>query len=67
MNDYVGFGLMDARKMVDAAINWTSVPSKVICTIPGPNSNRWVIIQLFFMFSLVSIFDQLNITVTSMK
>ncbi|XP_044177630.1 proprotein convertase subtilisin/kexin type 4-like isoform X4 [Acropora millepora] len=39
-NDYVGFGLMDARRMVDAAMNWTTVPLKVNCTIPrlGVNS-----------------------------
>jgi len=33
-NDYVGFGLMDARQMVELASNWTTVPPKVTCTIP---------------------------------
>ncbi|XP_044184496.1 proprotein convertase subtilisin/kexin type 6-like isoform X1 [Acropora millepora] len=39
-NDYVGFGLMDARGMVDAALKWTTAPLKVNCTIlrPGVNS-----------------------------
>ncbi|KAJ7336048.1 Proprotein convertase subtilisin/kexin type 6 [Desmophyllum pertusum] len=40
VNDYVGFGLMDASKMVDLAVNWTKVPSNVTCTIRGPRLNR---------------------------
>ena len=40
VNDYVGFGLMDASRMVDAALNWTTVPPKVNCTISGPLTNR---------------------------
>ena len=40
VNDYVGFGFMDATKMVDAALNWTTVPTKVNCTIPDPRGNR---------------------------
>ncbi|KAM7439360.1 Proprotein convertase subtilisin/kexin type 5 [Porites harrisoni] len=39
VNDYVGFGFMDATKMVDAALNWTTVPTKVNCTIPDPRGN----------------------------
>ena len=31
---------MDATKMVDAALNWTTVPTKVNCTIPDPRGNR---------------------------
>ena len=46
VNDYVGFGLMDARGMVDAAINWTTVPLKVNCTIPRPGVNRYAGIKL---------------------
>ena len=34
VNDYVGFGLMDASRMVEFASNWTTVPEKVTCTIP---------------------------------
>ena len=33
VNDYVGFGLMDASRMVEIASNWTTVPEKVTCTI----------------------------------
>lgn len=40
VNDYVGFGLMDAKKMVDLAMNWTTVPTKVNCTIPRDGVNR---------------------------
>ena len=40
VNDRVGFGLMDAKKMVDLAINWTTVPPKVICTVPHYGVNR---------------------------
>lgn len=39
-NDYVGFGVMDARKMVDFATNWTRVPPKTRCAIQGPRFNR---------------------------
>ena len=46
VNDYVGFGLMDARGMVDAAMNWTTVPLKVNCTIPRPGVNRYAGIKL---------------------
>ena len=42
MNDYVGFGLMDGKKMVDYAVNWTKVPDKVTCKIEASSadSNR---------------------------
>lgn len=40
VNDYVGFGLMDASKMVDAAIKWKTVPRKVNCTIRRHGINR---------------------------
>lgn len=33
VNDYVGFGLMDASKMVSLAANWSTVPEKSSCTI----------------------------------
>ncbi|CAH3144214.1 unnamed protein product [Porites evermanni] len=39
VNDYVGFGFMDATKMVDAALKWTTVPANVNCTIPDPRGN----------------------------
>ncbi|XP_068681768.1 proprotein convertase subtilisin/kexin type 4-like isoform X3 [Montipora foliosa] len=39
-NDYVGFGVMDATKMIDFATNWTTVPPKVRCAIQGPRLNR---------------------------
>ena len=52
VNDYVGFGLMDARRMVDAAINWTTVPLKVTCTIPGPTVNRYAGITLLSSMTL---------------
>lgn len=32
-----GFGLMDAEAMVRAAINWTKVPQKSICTVQAAN------------------------------
>ena len=40
VNDYVGFGFMDASKMIDAAIRWTRVPSKVNCSIPRRGINE---------------------------
>ncbi len=40
VSDRVGFGLMDAKKMVDLAINWTTVPPKVNCTILRHGVNR---------------------------
>jgi len=40
VNDRVGFGLMDAKKMVDLALNWTTVPAKVTCTVPRYGVNR---------------------------
>ena len=40
VNDRVGFGLMDAKKMVDFAVNWTTVPPKVNCTVPLYGVNR---------------------------
>lgn len=41
MNDYVGFGLMDASKMVDVALKWKKVSNAVVCSIPGPRVNRY--------------------------
>ena len=40
VNDRVGFGLMDAKKMVDLALNWTTVPPKVTCRVPRYGVNR---------------------------
>ena len=40
VNDYVGFGLMDAKKMVDLAVKWKRVPTNVTCTIPRRGVNR---------------------------
>ena len=40
VNDYVGFGLMDAKQMVDVAVKWKRVPSNITCTIPRHNVNR---------------------------
>ena len=40
VSDRVGFGLMDAKKMVDLAVNWTTVPPKVICRVPRYGVNR---------------------------
>ena len=40
VSDRVGFGLMDVKKMVDLAVNWTTVPPKVNCTIPLYGVNR---------------------------
>lgn len=40
VNDYVGFGLMDAKRMVDVAVKWKRVPSIVTCTIPRRSVNR---------------------------
>ena len=37
---------MDARRMVDAAMNWTTVPLKVTCTIPRLGVNRYAGIKL---------------------
>ena len=39
VNDYVGFGLMDAKQMVDLAVKWKRVPTNVTCTIPRPGVN----------------------------
>ena len=50
VNDYVGFGLMDASRMVDAALNWTTVPPKVNCTISGPLTNRLGKLTLLYFF-----------------
>ena len=52
VNDYVGFGLMDARRMVDAAINWTTVPLKVNCSIPRRGVNRYAGIKLLSSMTL---------------
>ena len=41
VNDYVGFGLMDASKMVEVAVNWSTVPPKVTCTIPRLHVYRY--------------------------
>jgi len=40
VSDRVGFGLMDVKKMVDLAVNWTTVPPKVNCTVPLYGVNR---------------------------
>lgn len=40
VNDYVGFGLMDAKQMVDLAVKWKRVPTNVTCTIPRRGVNR---------------------------
>ena len=40
VNDYVGFGLMDASRMVEFASSWTTVPEKVNCSIPGNSANK---------------------------
>jgi len=40
VNDYVGFGLMDASWMVEFASKWTTVPEKVTCTIPRLSVNK---------------------------
>ncbi|KAM7432787.1 Proprotein convertase subtilisin/kexin type 5 [Porites harrisoni] len=40
VNDYVGFGLMDAKQMVDLAVKWKRVPTNVTCTIPLRGVNR---------------------------
>lgn len=52
VNDYVGFGLMDASRMVDAAMNWTTVPLKVNCTVPRLNVNRYAGIKLLSSMTL---------------
>ncbi|XP_068699733.1 furin-like isoform X2 [Montipora foliosa] len=41
-NDYIGFGLMDARAMVDAALNWVTVPEKFNCSIKPQDSQRFL-------------------------
>ena len=40
VNDYVGFGLMDASKMVSLAANWSTVPEKLNCTIEHIGVNK---------------------------
>ncbi|XP_078352676.1 proprotein convertase subtilisin/kexin type 4-like isoform X1 [Oculina patagonica] len=36
----VGFGLMDAHGLVSLAVNWTTVPPQLNCTIPQREINR---------------------------
>ena len=40
VNDYVGFGLMDASKMIALASNWETVPNVTTCTIPRLGVNK---------------------------
>jgi len=40
VSDRAGFGLMDAKAMVDWAVNWTTVPPKVNCTVSLNGKNR---------------------------
>ena len=40
VNDYVGFGLMDASRMASLAANWSTVPNKSICTVERIGVNR---------------------------
>ena len=40
VNDYIGFGLIDAGAMVDAAHNWVTVPEKFSCSIKPQDSQR---------------------------
>ena len=40
VNDYVGFGLMDASKMTSLAANWSTVPKKSICSVERIGVNR---------------------------
>ena len=40
VNDYVGFGLMDASKMASLAANWSTVPKKSICSVERIGVNR---------------------------
>ena len=47
VNDYVGFGLMDASKMTSLAANWSTVPKKSICSVERIGVNRWVGRTLF--------------------
>ncbi|KAM7425364.1 hypothetical protein ABFA07_023196 [Porites harrisoni] len=39
---------MDATKMVDAALKWTTVPAKVNCTIPDPRGNSSIMFNESF-------------------
>ena len=43
---------MDARQMVDAAINWTTVPLKVNCTIPRLGVHRYAGIKMLSSMAL---------------
>ena len=47
VNDYVGFGLMDASKMVSLAANWSTVPDKSNCTIKRIGARKYVENVLF--------------------
>ena len=42
VNDYVGFGLMDASKMVSLAAYWSTVPDKSSCTIERIGVRKYV-------------------------
>ncbi|KAI9560352.1 hypothetical protein GHT06_014369 [Daphnia sinensis] len=50
-NSRFGFGMMNAAKYVQAAINWTSVPAKSICTTPS-ESNVFIVIHQQFTCSV---------------
>lgn len=39
-SNYVGFGLMDAHRLVSLSKNWTSVPSQIKCIVSHPQTNR---------------------------
>jgi len=43
-SNYVGFGLMDAYRLVSYAKNWVAVPPQHMCTISSPQINRCVLI-----------------------
>lgn len=37
-----GYGLMNATKMVNYALRWTTVPPQHKCVIDGPMKNKYV-------------------------
>ena len=41
----VGFGLMDAHRLVSLAVNWTTVAPQLNCTISRLHINRCVTLQ----------------------
>lgn len=46
VSNYVGFGLMDAYRLVSYARSWATVPPQLMCTISNTQINRLVCVNV---------------------